>query len=405
MDILSWKNRFEGLHAGLHRLPVQIRHAIGQKGLLRAGLRQRISLALFPRRFNTTRSLRPWCINLVPDFRCSYQCVYCSNEFVCHSIREGRLPRDWGQPMPPSLFETILQNVRHFKPVIGIIGGEPLIYPHFQPLLRAITEKGMHASMTTNGYALEDHAEFLMSQSLPLLGISYDGSESICDAITGCTGSWKRTVAGIESINRLKFDRRSRSPELKLIMTICSKNYHVIQETFNQMLELKPNLISVRHLLSTSQASIDRSPNDLFGSPCGLTVPFGGTDSISGFAGFDGKQIAEQLSWCARTAAHKRIRFAIEPGLSYSDTVSYYSSNSWVGKPRKCWVPWNILDILPNGDAVFCGLHFMYPLGNICRQPFDMLWNGESIRRLRSYLLEYSPFPVCERCCMTFMEL
>lgn len=307
--------------------------------------------------------------------------------------------------MTPSVYLKILDEAKAFMPVIGIVGGEPLLYPHFDDLLCAITSRGMHASLTTNGCLLAEKAETIVMNRLPILGISIDGPPMLHDSIAHSEGSFERARKGIERIRELKRVRNSPYPRIKLILTICSLNQHRITESIRQMIDLEPDIVSVRHPISTSPASIRQSPSQLFNIPCGLTVPFGGRDALTDYREFDGKHIADQLDECIGLLQKNSIQFSIEPSMSRSDTENFYNPTAWKAKKRQCWVPWNLLEVMPNGDTVFCGLHFMHVTGNILRQSIDEIWWGKNMRNVRHYLCDFSPFPVCSRCCMTFADL
>ncbi len=404
MNILSWNNRFEWLRRTGWQFRNRIWNLLHQPGILKAGLRQRITIKCIPRLLKTTRSLAPWGVNFYPDFSCPYHCPYCSNHWVIKAISEGRLPENWKDPMPPALFGKILRELVPSKPVIGIIGGEPLLYIHIEQMLHMIISMGFHCSFTTNGYALEQFAPFLVEQGLPVLGVSYDGPREVTDRISGHKGSWKRNVAGIEALLAARRRLGRKKPLLKLILTICPENQHHILNTFLEMQRLGPDVISVRHYLCTTPEAIAKMPDSLLGRRCGLTVPFGGETAIAGFSRFDALSITGQLKECASIANRSKTHFIIEPSMTYQDTLDYYGDGSWTCRDHPCWVPWNIMDIMPNGDAVFCGFHFMTPFGNLAEQSFSEVWNGIAIRDIRRHLLDKSPFPICERCCGTFAE-
>ena len=85
----------------------------------------------------------PVLAHLIPIRRCNLACTYC-NEFD-----------DFSKPVP---LEVMLSRVDHLArlgtTIITISGGEPLLYPELDDLIRRIRERGILAGMITNGYLL-----------------------------------------------------------------------------------------------------------------------------------------------------------------------------------------------------------------------------------------------------------
>ena len=81
--------------------------------------------------------------HIVPIRRCNLSCTYC-NEFDDHSA-----------PVPtPEVLSRINHLARLGTTIITISGGEPLLHPDLDEIIRAIREKGIIATLITNGYFL-----------------------------------------------------------------------------------------------------------------------------------------------------------------------------------------------------------------------------------------------------------
>jgi len=63
-----------------------------------------------------------------------------------------------------------------------------------------------------------------------------------------------------------------------------------------------------------------------------------------------------------------------------------------------CYIPWFVMEILSNGDAIPLTRCFNLKLGNIYENSISEIWNGESYRKLRKELIKNKRFPVCTRC-------
>jgi MoaA/NifB/PqqE/SkfB family radical SAM enzyme len=85
----------------------------------------------------------PILAHIIPIRRCNLSCKYC-NEYDNHS-----------KPVPT---ETMLERINRLADlgttIITISGGEPLLHPELDLLIRQIRRRGMIAGMITNGYLL-----------------------------------------------------------------------------------------------------------------------------------------------------------------------------------------------------------------------------------------------------------
>ncbi len=102
--------------------------------------------------------------HIVPIRRCNIDCGYC-NEYD-----------DFSKPVPT---EVMLERVRHLgrlgTTLITISGGEPLLHPDLDEIIREIKKTGAIAGMITNGYLLvEDRIKRLNAAGLDHLQISID---------------------------------------------------------------------------------------------------------------------------------------------------------------------------------------------------------------------------------------
>src|SRR5438477_1707611 len=106
----------------------------------------------------------PLLAHIIPIRRCNLACEYC-NEFD-----------DFSKPV---LTETMFQRVDKLAQlgtsVITISGGEPLLHPELDQIIRRIRRRGMIAGLITNGYLLvAERIERLNRAGLEWLQISID---------------------------------------------------------------------------------------------------------------------------------------------------------------------------------------------------------------------------------------
>src|SRR5512135_836681 len=88
-------------------------------------------------------SRHPVLAHVIPIRRCNLSCGYC-NEYD-----------DFSKPIPlEDMFRRIDRLASFGTSIITISGGEPLMHPELEEIIRRIRKRGMIAGMITNGYLL-----------------------------------------------------------------------------------------------------------------------------------------------------------------------------------------------------------------------------------------------------------
>jgi MoaA/NifB/PqqE/SkfB family radical SAM enzyme len=106
----------------------------------------------------------PLLAHLIPVRRCNLACEYC-NEYD-----------DFSNPVPTDImFPRVDKLAELGASVITISGGEPLLHPELDQIIRRIRKRGMIAGLITNGYLLvADRIQRLNRAGLEWLQISID---------------------------------------------------------------------------------------------------------------------------------------------------------------------------------------------------------------------------------------
>jgi MoaA/NifB/PqqE/SkfB family radical SAM enzyme len=106
----------------------------------------------------------PLLAHIIPVRRCNLACKYC-NEFD-----------DFSKPVPTeTMFRRVDKLAELGTSVITISGGEPLLHPDLDDIIRRIRSNGMIAGMITNGYLLvAERIQRLNCAGLEWLQISID---------------------------------------------------------------------------------------------------------------------------------------------------------------------------------------------------------------------------------------
>ncbi len=106
----------------------------------------------------------PLLVHIVPIRRCNIDCGYCN---------------EYDKVSPPIPFETMGERIDKLAElgtsVVAFSGGEPMLHPQLDDLIRRIRRHGMMAGLITNGYFLvERRIKELNAAGLDYLQISID---------------------------------------------------------------------------------------------------------------------------------------------------------------------------------------------------------------------------------------
>src|SRR5579862_1400403 len=108
----------------------------------------------------------PIVAHIVPIRRCNLSCTYC-NEYD-----------DFSQPVPAEvMLRRVDQIIELGTTIITISGGEPMLHPELDQIIRHIRSRGCIATLITNGYLLTpDRIKLLNRAGLDHLQISIDNA-------------------------------------------------------------------------------------------------------------------------------------------------------------------------------------------------------------------------------------
>jgi MoaA/NifB/PqqE/SkfB family radical SAM enzyme len=108
----------------------------------------------------------PVLVHIIPNRRCNLACTYC-NEFD-----------DFSKPVPLGEMKRRLDALAGMgTSIITISGGEPLMHPELDEIIRHIRRRGMIAGLITNGFFLnQERIEQLNAAGLEHLQISIDNA-------------------------------------------------------------------------------------------------------------------------------------------------------------------------------------------------------------------------------------
>jgi MoaA/NifB/PqqE/SkfB family radical SAM enzyme len=331
------------------------------------------------------RSQMPRFITIKPTFRCNLRCGFC--RYVSNGQVFGKadyfLDDEW---------LSLIDEVSPFKPYISITGGEPLLYPRIGDLLRRIRHHGMNAVMVTNATLLERKAEEIMDAAPMSLQVSIDGPKETHNLLRGVNGTFEKAQAGLARLHELKQKHKQHAPLVVINSVVTAENYRNLPQMAKVAHALGASIINFQHFWFITPAMLD-DHNNQWGDCFPMEEEEIGTTETTGI---DTDELYEIMCETDRTAP---LPVTFYPRLNRRELHTYYNRPRDLVRPRTPGCAWLQTSIFPNGDVSPC---FNLVVGNIRKQSFMEIWNGERFRDHRKRLAQHGPYSVCARCCAYF---
>ena len=325
---------------------------------------------------------------------CNLRCVMCG-QYGDKGRMKDCAADETKKILPLETWKGFIDEIAPRRPVIYLWGGEPFLYPDLIPLARYIMQKGLAMAVNTNGTMMEQYAEDIVRDKWSGLLVSLDAFRDVNDAQRG-KGAYDRVISGLRAINRERKKQKSRFPFLSIITVVTNKNYMDLDELSEASREFDIDL-HVFNLGTYTNDNIVAAQRRFMREKLDTDI-----DCLDGYntgynLGIDGQKLHDILQNIHRkNYGHPTLTV---PTLNPEKTHTYYSDLETPIR-NHCVVPWCQANVDYNGDVHFCADYPDYILGNITRQSFREIFNGERANHFRKILhsCEGGLFPGCIRC-------
>lgn len=374
--------------AALARIGVQ--NAPLRRWYLANRLRQ-ISLATdYARRMDGSSS-PPRSVSLKVTFLCNARCT------MCHYANS--IDPDRGQPVTRREgfidFEAACRLVDDLAPsrtMLSVTGGEPLAWgERIFDLVDYARGRGVPTTITTNGTLLGRHLDRLMASPPDVLCVSVLGPPQVHDRIVGLPAYGRITDALTELLDRKGGDRW-RSPLVVTNTVMLPDNSGAFAEVVRLSQRVgacgssfQPVWFATEEMCAGCHDGAVAADETLASAACSLS-----TEATAPVALWQGIQRARLLS---EQLTHPVFFY---PLLSREDTHTYYEHPEEPLRRSRAVCAWVLSAVLPDGTVSPCqGIE----AGNLHKERFLQIWNGERMRGFRRRLRAAGMFPICSRCC------
>jgi radical SAM protein with 4Fe4S-binding SPASM domain len=213
---------------------------------------------------------------------------------------------------------------------LTLLGGEPLVHPHWADVARRIRSNGFRANVITNGWTLHrpQLCDLIQEVGLTIVGVSLDGMGPSHDRLRRRPGSFARVAEGIKLL-------RERDVPVAVSTVVTSDSLSELSEMHAYLTEEQVKVWQLQIVAPLGRMGL---------SDPSLVPP----DRLPELFEFVTKAFAATSG----------------PRLDLSDNVGYYGSafERWVGKHRPqhnriwggCYAGIQALGIDSNGDIKGC---------------------------------------------------
>jgi len=137
----------------------------------------------------------PLVLMLEPLYRCNLACAGCGKIQHPEEVLDRRLSPE----------ECWAAAEECGAPVVSIAGGEPLVHPQIDEIVRGLVARRKFVYLCTNAILLERWLPRLTPSTYLTISVHMDGMRELHDAMVDRQGVWDKAVAGIREAKRRGF--------------------------------------------------------------------------------------------------------------------------------------------------------------------------------------------------------
>ncbi|HEX4320916.1 MAG TPA: radical SAM protein [Acidobacteriaceae bacterium] len=327
---------------------------------------------------------------------CNLHCIMCD-------VGTGNWETNFGgnlvgaktKSMPLELFQHCADQIADTYPDarIAFAFTEPLAWKPLGEALAYAHERGIYASVTTNGLLLPRRAKELVDARIKELAVSLDGPGPIHDAIRRHNGSYASAIEGIKAVLAM-----ADPPAVSVFCTITEKNIGALGEFLDGLRGLRLKRVGFIHNNFITAAQAEHH-NLIFD---GLFRTTASNVFLVDPTKIDIERLSVELTEIMATDYPFPV--SVQPSLTAEEDLEIYyrQPEHFIG--RRCNDAHRILMIDTDGEAIPAhGRCFRFPIANIRNTSLKEIWNHGNLAELRRTLHEAGGLlPACSRCCGGF---
>lgn len=309
--------------------------------------------------------------NIEITTRCNLKCRFCARAILKRPVSD----------MPYEMFCSILDLLPHAYRITLVGLGEPLLHPHIADFISEAVSRGRRVALATNAMALDQTmSQELINSGLHSIAFSLDGPNQDTASAMRQGSDLEKIIRNIKEFVKIASSTRPMSTAVFSAVSIYTVSY------LQQLIDIVKDL-GVRVLMLTD-----------------LNFPQNVADTL--WKGTDESIMA---------TIQKAVSYAFSKGLPvlsvhaleefglvdrYKDFLLLPPSQLYRRSSQRTWCfsPWQTVPVDVNGNITVCDCQPEHIAGNLFRQPFSDIWNGEVMTEFRRHMLSETPPENCTIC-------
>jgi MoaA/NifB/PqqE/SkfB family radical SAM enzyme len=331
------------------------------------------------------------------SLRCNLRCRVCAWWGVKGPCRHKNFLKKYAPVLKINDLMRFAEEILCFNPRrVTFSGGEPLFNNKWYRLAKFFKKSGVKVSLTTNGVFL--FKEFgRIVDTVDEINLSLGGPPSILPIIRdNKPAHFKAIMKGLIRLTSFK-KNNGNQPNLRILYTISGLSYRYMNELIKFMEDggIGIDHYHFQHLMFIDKRTLNKQ-KFVFRREFGIEK----YDLWRGYT-FLPMELDFDLFRKEIQGLRKMDNVSFSPDLCPDELEPYYRFNRGALSYNKyCTAPWHQIDIMPNGDIYTC--HDLF-IGNLRRESFEHIWNGEASQKLRSRLT-HKLFLGCKGCFYYYSE-
>jgi radical SAM protein with 4Fe4S-binding SPASM domain len=306
------------------------------------------------------------------------------------------------------LVKNLINDLQETKPSYSLFGGEPLLYPQFEELIKEIKKGGSYLDTPTNGTLIAQKARMLVRSGFDSVRVSIDGPKKINDKQRG-KGSYERAMKGIEILYGEKLRNQSKTPSISIIYTITTSNFDELKQFFLEDLNIK----YIDWVTIQMQNFITKEMGDAYSNF--LKSEFGDEKTIywkslvrskDDFSKIDVNELSRQVKEVHKVLIEQNKNILLLPPTFSPQNLRAYINAEWdkmQDQYNACYSPFVSVDIVANGDVAPCHIFYDLVMGNLHEQSIKEIWNDKRYIKFRNIMKQQTFMPICNGCCILYL--
>lgn len=390
---------------------------------------------------------RPYSIQLEVTTKCNFACIMCARDKY-HGV---------GENLTDDILEPVIRElVPYCQDIIVSSFGEPLLYPELPRIFNEIDpESGLELGFFTNFVLMtEEMAELIINSGVAYVNASIDGATRESYEKIRRGGKWDILCEKLDMFNAVKKRLKSRTPRMNLCVVGSTLNVEEIPLFVEFAHRFGFDSVKYNHNMYVDDEKMDymslvhekRKTNDYFRSGYQRALELGIHTNFDkppfqdeGDATVPPPKRSEgvspvQVMWNAlRRKYHNKIGWRVENTWKHAGGNGGNFAKLFVIKgrdyildripvvrssfrrapvphpipndapPRTCGNPWTHVHVKSDGLVYPCCFSDEV-MGDLRKQPFEEIWNGEKYQDLRESLRTGKYWGSCRRASCNWVE-